>query len=104
MKCDDGLELPGCLFLEVLAPVNNSEFSFGHPKRRIECERSFQCCNCFLRLAHQRECNPLPARPLRALRSAPFDEPKLFERVSVALFLQEFHSPLIGCIRLLMVW
>ena len=102
MKRDGRLELPGCLFLEVLAPVNNPELSLRHPKGRIERERSLQCFNRLLRLADQSEPDPLPAGPLWAPWSALFDEPKLLERVIVTLLLKKLHSTLVGSVNLFM--
>ena len=102
MKRDDRLELPRCLFLETLAPVNNPQLSLGHPERRIKRERSLQRCNRLLGLADQSECNSLPRGPLWAPWSALFDEPKLIERVIVALLLKKLHSTLIGSVNLFM--
>src|SRR5436190_707306 len=98
MKRDDRLELPGCLLLEILAPVNNPELSLRHPKRRIEREGSLQRFNRLLGLADQRERDPLPARSLRTPWSALLDEPKLLECVIVALLLKKLHPTLIGSV------
>src|SRR5204862_2717580 len=88
--------------LEILAPVNNPELSFRHPKGRIERERSLQRFDRLLRLADQRECDPLATEALRTPWSALFDEPKLLERVIVTLLLKKLHSTLVGSVNLFM--